>query len=297
MPGKKHEDMVEFVVKDVRSILRFLEIEVPDDVTAAAHRGLDVSEAIPKQLLADGRIVIGKPPVLGLVIEVQSSMDAKTLKEKQFKWPHYAMGLRTELGCPTDTLVITTNSRIERLAREPIQIGQNLWWRAIVLGPSNLPKKPSADFTRDNPTLAILALMAHGRRYTSPGPPAQTLKGLWESDLFQRLENKDQRTYYDLALHSLPLWIAQALQEDPMTQQYYSPVVLNYVEQGREEGREAGIEAGLRRSIFLLLDARGYVPTEADLQRIENEHDKSALEAIVKSAANLAPDTPLFDDH
>jgi len=208
MPGKKHENLVEFIVEDVRSLLNFLEIEVPEAVTATAHRGLDISEATPKQLLADGRIVIGTPPVLGLVIEVQTSMDEKALKEKQFKWPHYAIGLRTELGCPTDALVITTSSRIERLARQPIQIGQDLWWRAIVLGPSNLPKKPSADFTRVNPTLAILALMAHARNYTSIEAPAQMLKGLWESDLFQHLENKHQRTYYALFLPSLPLCLS-----------------------------------------------------------------------------------------
>ena len=94
-----------------------------------------------------------------------------------------------------------------------------------------------------------------------------------------------------------------------MTQEYFSPVVLNYVEQGRVEGREEGLEqglerglergleAGLRKSILLLLDSRGYVTTDDDLQCIENEHDKSVLETWVKAAANQVADEPFFDDH
>jgi hypothetical protein len=86
-----------------------------------------------------------------------------------------------------------------------------------------------------------------------------------------------------------------------MTQEYFSPIVLNYVEQGRvegrEEGREEGIEAGMRKSILLLLDSRGYAPSEDELQRIENEHNKSVLEGWVKTAANLVPGRAFLDDH
>jgi hypothetical protein len=31
----------------------------------------------------------------------------------------------------------------------------------------------------------------------------------------------------------------------------------------------------MRKSILLLLDSRGYAPSEDELQRIENEHNKS----------------------
>jgi len=227
-------------------------------------------------------------------------MTRKDWKEKQFKWPHYAIGIRSALKCPTSTLVITLNPRIEKLARKPIQIGLNCWWQAMVIGPSKLPRDLSVEFARTNPTLALLTMMAHGQTYTSPETPTAMLQGLWESELYQALENEQQRIYYDRALQTLPLWIAQALTEDPMTQEYFSPVVLNYVEQGRVEGREEGLErgleAGLRKSILLLLDSRGYVTTNDDLQRIDNEHDKSVLETWVKAAAKQAEE-PFFDDH
>ncbi len=299
MLGQNHETILDFVIRDVRGVLKFFEINVPSDAIITTERGLDVTESIPQQLLADGRIVIGDPPILGLVIEAQSSMDADAWEEKQFKWPHYAIGLRTKLRCPTEVLVITTSRRIERLARKPIQTGLNSWWHALVLGPSNLGPEPSTEFTRNNPTLALLAMMSHGQSYTTPEPAANMLRGLWESELYQRLEKQDKRTYYDRALQALPLWIALALKDDPMTQEYYSPVVLDYVEQGRKEGIEKGIEkgieAGLRKSILLLLDSRGYSPSDADLLRLENEHDKKVLEAWVSAAANLQPGRAFFD--
>ncbi len=86
-----------------------------------------------------------------------------------------------------------------------------------------------------------------------------------------------------------------------MTQEYFSPIVLNYVEQGRvegrKEGREEGIEAGLRKSILLLLDSRGYAPSKGELQRIEDEHNKSVLEGWVKKAANLVPGGAFIDEN
>lgn len=302
MVGQNHETILDFVIRDVRGVLKFFDIDVPGDALITTERGLDLTEAIPQQLLADGRIVIGDPPILGLVIEAQSSMDTDAWEEKQFKWPHYAIGLRTKLRWPTEVLVITTSRRIERLAREPIQIGLNSWWHALVLGPSNLDAEPSTEFTRNNPTLALLAMMSHGQSYTTPEPAANMLRGLWESELYQHLEKQDKRTYYDRALQTLPLWIALALKDAPMTQEYYSPV-LDYVEQGRkegvekgiEEGIEQGIEAGLRKSILLLLDSRGYSPTAADLLRLENEHDKKVLEAWVRAAANLQPGKAFFE--
>jgi len=288
MVGKNHEAIIDLIERDERALLKFLGFELPDDVSVVMERGLDLTEADPKQLLADGRIVIGKPPTFGLVLEVQT-MTKKVWTEKQFKWPHYAIGLRSALRCPTATLVITIDRRIEKLAKKPIHIGPNSWWQAMVLGPSNLPRDLSVEFTRANPTLALLALMAHGRTFKSPETPAATFQGLWESELFQSLENVEQRIYYDRALQTLPLWIAKALSEDPMTQEYFNPIVLNYVEQGREEG--------LRSSVVLLLQARGYSPTKTDLERIENEHDRKTLEKWVKAAADLVPGTPFFDDH
>ncbi len=297
MPGSNHENIIDFVLRDRMSVLEFLGIDLSDDIAVVGARGLDITEATPKQLLADGCVVIGKPPILGLVIEVQTTMADKDWAEKQFKWPHYAIGLRAELKCMTETLVITTDRRIEKLARKPIQTGRNSVWHAMVLGPSDLPKEPSTEFTRKNPTLALLAMMAHGRTYTSPEPPANMLKGLWESELYQALENAVQRVYYDKAMQALPLWIALALKDDPMTQEYFSPIVLDYIAEGIEQGREQGREQGLRECILLLLEARGYSPSKADLQRLEHEHDKSVLEAWVKAAANQVAGQPFFDDH
>ncbi len=118
MPGQNHEDIIDFVVHDARGVLDYLELDLPNDIIISAKRGLDLSESTPKQLLADGRIVIGNPPMLGLVIEAQSTMTEAVWTEKQLKWPHYAMALRTELKCVTETLVITTDARIEKMARQ-----------------------------------------------------------------------------------------------------------------------------------------------------------------------------------
>ena len=51
MLGKNHENIVDFVVRDKRSVLNFLGFDLPDDVSVEAEQGLNLTEVDPKQLL------------------------------------------------------------------------------------------------------------------------------------------------------------------------------------------------------------------------------------------------------
>ncbi|MEZ4459342.1 MAG: hypothetical protein R3E66_06365 [bacterium] len=305
MVESPHERIVDIVMDLAREFAEMVVGQLPEETPVTQTRGADLTESTPKQLLADGTIVVGDPPTFGLIVEVQTSMSKSDYVEKTYKWPHYAMGLRTQLRCPTDTLVVTIDARIEKRARTPLTVGAHNTWVPMVIGPSTLPSHPTVEFARRFPGAAILSVMANGSTYTDPQTPAHVLLGMWESTEYQALEKDIQGKYYDMVLSALPLSIAQSMRDDAMTQQYYSPVVLEVLERGIQQGIEQGIEQGiasgrldgLRESVRYLLELRGHVLTQEDAARLDNEHDETTLRLLIKTAASITPGEALFKPH
>jgi hypothetical protein len=64
-------------------------------------------------LLYDGK------PVLGIVVEVQLSVD----EHKRFAWPVYVVGLRARMRCPVCLLVVCNEDSVTRWSAKSIELG------------------------------------------------------------------------------------------------------------------------------------------------------------------------------
>ncbi|MEZ4459331.1 MAG: hypothetical protein R3E66_06310 [bacterium] len=220
MLGSSHERILQLVLALSRDFASMFVTDLSDDMVVTGTSGKELTESPPQQLRADGVIVVGDPPILGIIVESQTSMDAKDYADKTLKWPHYAIGLRTELKCPTLTLVVTPDPKIESSARQSIDLGGGNLWRPFVIGPSDMPKSLTREFAREHPGLALLTVISRGPTYTTIDEPAAVLQAVAESKSAHTLEKGQQQTYYDLVLRSLALDVARSLRDDEMTQQF-----------------------------------------------------------------------------
>lgn len=120
----------------------------------------DLTEFQPVEYRADMVIELwAHKPVHGIIVEVQLSR----VKRKRFVWPAYVANLRARLECPVSLLVVTPSERVARWAARPIHIGGEYWFTPHVLGPAGIPEMTSEQRARENPELAVLSAMAHGR--------------------------------------------------------------------------------------------------------------------------------------
>ena len=86
-----------------------------------------------------------------------------------------------------------------------------------------------------------------------------------------------------------------------MTQQYYSPILMEIlhkgIEEGREEGREQGRIDGLKASLRMLLQVRGITLSAADEQTLSAETDTRSVENWIRLAAVAMPGQQIFEPH
>ena len=198
MLNSMHERILKLVLAMSRDFASMYAGEIPAGTPVEANVGNELTETPPKQLRADGVITIGNPPYLGIIVEAQTSMSGRYYEDKCYTWPHYAIGLRTELRCPTITLVVTTDARIEARARQPIPLGLGNTWQAIVIGPSDMPATVSREFAKAHPGLALLTVLVRGKTYSTIQQPREVLHGVLESKIGRLLENDERKAYYDL---------------------------------------------------------------------------------------------------
>jgi len=120
----------------------------------------ELSDVVPTEYRADLVVLLvdGKP-VLGIVVEVQLAADP----QKCFSWPVYVAGLRARLKCPCCLLVVTASDKIAEWAREPIVLGPGGELIPLVVGPLGVPVIADPDRAKQDPELAVLSVMAHGR--------------------------------------------------------------------------------------------------------------------------------------
>ena len=125
----------------------------PDDPT--------LSQAVPPEKCADGVVVLTRDgvAVLSIVLEVQLRVDT----EKLFSWPLYAVTLRARKRCPVIVLVVAPDPRVARWASQPIGLGASSTFHPLVIGPDAVPWVTSIEEARENPELAVLSVLAHGR--------------------------------------------------------------------------------------------------------------------------------------
>jgi len=269
--------------------------------TEARVESAELTEVVPTEYRADLVVLLleGKP-CFAIVVEVQLSRD----EDKRKSWPLYLTSLRSRVDCPTALLVIAPDAAVARWCAQPIELGHpGFMLQPLVMGPQAIPVILDEAVAREDPELAVLSAMAHGRAEVGASI-ARTVLAAWGE-----LDTERVRLYVDLVLGSLSEAARGALEAlmQRGTYEYQSEFARKYVAQGRKEGREEGREEGLqkgreegreegeREALFEVLDARGLRVGERERQRILACTDLSQLKRWLRKAVSVRTTQELFE--
>ncbi len=263
MPSQLHETLVllfrnrpALAPELVREALR---AELPH-YSDARIESADLTEVQPAEYRADLVVVLREEkPVFGIVVEVQLSNDMGKL----YTWPAYTANLRARLKCPVCLLVITPDESVAHWARRPIELGGGNCWTPWVMGPAAVPEVLDEARARDEPELAVLSAMAHGRD-ADTSKAAQIAHGAKLASL--GLDFDRRWLYFDLAMITLSEVARRALQSmDSAKYEYLSPFARQYFGQGKAEGKAEGEAEGRAALLIKQLVLRfGPLPAEAE---------------------------------
>jgi hypothetical protein len=253
----------------------------------------ELTEVVPTQYRADLVVLLleGKP-VFAIVVEVQLSRD----EDKRKTWPLYLTSLRSRVGCPTALLVVAPDASVARWCAQPIEMGHpGFVLQPLVAGPDAIPVLTDEQAARQDPELAVLSAMAHGRAELGQ-TIAQTVLAAVVG-----LEAERVRLYVDLALSSLNDVAREALEALMRSgnYEYQSEFARRYVAQGRMEGREEGLQEGLQRgeveALLEVLDARGLEVDAAAREQIMACTELSQIKLWLRKAVTARSVQELFD--
>jgi Domain of unknown function (DUF4351) len=199
----------------------------------------DLTQIQPTEYRADLVVLLlHGEAVLGIVVEVQLSTDER----KSYVWPVYVANLRARLECPVCLLVVTADEATAKWAGRPIDLGASNRFTPFVIGPSGVPWVTSEQQARDDPELAVLSAMAHGK---DPDTARSVQVAIAAQLASLGLDEDRSKFYCDLIQHALSEAARQALQTMDLSKyEYQSEFAKRYVAQGREEGREQGLAKG-----------------------------------------------------
>lgn len=190
----------------------------------------DLTEVQPAEYRADMVIELWKDaPVYGIVVEVQLCKD----EQKRFAWPAYVANLRARLKCPVSLLVITADDAVARWAARCVDIGGLNQFTPYVLGPSAIPQVTEETHARENPELAVLSAMAHGRDSDTQRAVEIALAA---QNASVGLDADRSKIYCDLIMSCLGEAARRALKSmDARTYVYQSWLAQECIAQGRVE--------------------------------------------------------------
>lgn len=119
----------------------------------------DLTEVQPAEYRADLVLLLSSAaPVLGLIVEVQLSVDDR----KRFTWPAYVAILRARHRCPVCLLVVCPNRVVAEWAGRPIHMGCTNMFMPRVLPLHELPEITDDANAAKDPELTVLSAIGHG---------------------------------------------------------------------------------------------------------------------------------------
>lgn len=105
-----------------------LDVCVPP-FTEARLTEAKLTELVPVEYQADAVVLLVEDkPVLGVIVEAQLRPDDR----KHYTWPLYAVAARARHECPFVVVVVTPDPGVERWARRPIDLGNDMVFRPRV---------------------------------------------------------------------------------------------------------------------------------------------------------------------
>jgi Domain of unknown function (DUF4351) len=208
----------------------------------------ELTEVQPPEYRADMVIELWRDaPVYGIVVEVQLCKD----EHKQFAWPAYVANLRARLKCPVSLLVITVDDAVSRWAARCLDIGGLNRFTPYVLGPSAIPQVTEETHARENPELAVLSAMAHGR---DSNPERAIEIALAAQKASVGLDAARSKIYCDLIMSSLGEAARRALKSmDTKTYVYQSWLAHECLAEGEAKGLAEGLAEGLAHTRALVV--------------------------------------------
>jgi hypothetical protein len=246
----------------------------------------EFTQVVPTEYRADLVVLLldGKP-ILAIVAEVQLSRD----EDKRKSWPLYLTSLRSRVNCPKVLLVVAPDAAVDRWCAQPIELGHpGFVLQPLVAGPDAIPAIVDEQAAREDPELAVLSAMAHGRN-EEVGPAIARAVMSAARDL------DDERCsfYVDLAMSSLSEAARRTLEElmKSGNYEYQSEFARKYVAQGLEKGRQEGEMDALLE----VLDARGLKVDAEARQRILACKDLAQLKAWLRKAVTVSSVQELFE--
>lgn len=244
----------------------------------------ELSDVVPTEYRADLVVLLvdGKP-VLGIVVEVQLAPDP----QKRFSWPVYVAGLRARLKCPCCLLVITASDKTAEWAREPIVLGPDGKLVPLVVGPQGVPIITDPERARQDPELAVLSVMAHGRGDVETAVQI-ALSALAGSE---PLDEDTRVLYFDLIETALSEAARKAFEMLPQNYEFQGPTYKKAKLEGQLEGQTA-----MAASVLDVLEARAIGVSDEVRQRVQGSTDLDQLRQWIRRAAVIATADELFEE-
>lgn len=253
--------------------------------TAARIESAELTDIQPAEYRADLVVLlVDDKPVLGIIVEVQLAADER----KRFVWPVYVSGLRARLECPACVLVITSNERVARWCREPIDLGPGNVFTLLVVGPASVPVIDDEAAAKRDPELAVLSCIAHGSEANAGAVGVAALTAV------MGLSDEKKILYSDLVFAALSEAALAALEElmNSGNYEFQSEFARTHQAKGRAEGREEGLAKGRAEgraeALLAVLESRGLRVSNQARARILECTDGEQLDAWLRRAVSVA---------
>jgi hypothetical protein len=241
----------------------------------------ELTDVVPAEYRADLVVLLvdGKP-VLGIVVEVQLQPDAR----KRFSWPVYVAGLRARFECPCCVLVVTASESTAKWAQVPIALGPGAQLVPLVVAPKGVPVITDPERARQDPELAVLSVMAHGRGDVETAVQIALSAAAGAAPL-----DEDTRVlYFDLIEAALSEAARKAFEMLPQNYEFQGPTY--------KKGKLEGQAAAMATSVLEFLDARGLTIPDEVRQRVQSTTDLEQLRHWIRRAAVITTADELFDE-
>jgi hypothetical protein len=249
----------------------------------------NLTELVPTEYRADLVLLLEAgardAPLGAIVVEVQLGADA----DKIWSWPVYLASLRARLRCGVALMVITTDEAVAQWAARPIETGHpGFALTPLVLGPMSVPVVRDEDAATQDPELAVLSVMVHGRGRVAVDVAMAAVAAA------RRLDDDRATLYVDLVFASIHE-AARAILEGLMASknyEYQSDFAKRYFAQGQERGEALG-EA---RALLGVLEARRIDVSEEVRQRILSCTNLAMLDAWLARALRATIISEVMDE-
>ncbi len=280
MPSRLHEDLLRLFQNRPTLAAELAREALQANLPAFTEARIDssnLSDIRPTEYRADLVILLMQDrPVQGIIVEVQLSRD----RDKEYAWPAYVCSLRGRTRCPVCLLVVTIEESVARWARQPINLGGENCFKPWVLGPSGVPEVIDEVTAKQDPELAVLSAVAHGRN-------VDTEKAVQIALVVQLallgLDAERSTLYSDMLFGALSEAARRALKAMNLPKyEYQTEFAKRYYGQGLTEGRAELILKQLTRRFGEIPEAARNAVHNAGIEELDRIGERLLTAASVE---------------